>query len=155
MLVKLMVDLCIDDGAFYGAVRLMMGFGGLLVGVKWMLVVSIASDILIKLSGLLCKTTEWFETFNSGLVELHDGIISSCRIIEFVSIGIWPFLFTIAGDIDFVTSLLRYLGGMNSVLTFKHSPLITLVSEVPTVITGMDVSHGSPGRSDVSSIVSM
>ncbi|GAB4836180.1 Protein argonaute-4 [Ancistrocladus abbreviatus] len=47
------------------------------------------------------------------------------------------------------------IGGMNSMLTIEHSPSIPLVSKVPTVIIGMDVSHGSPGRSDVPSIAAV
>ena len=47
------------------------------------------------------------------------------------------------------------LGGMNSLLTVEHSPSIPLVSKSPTLILGMDVSHGSPGRSDVPSIAAV
>ncbi|XP_021815302.1 protein argonaute 4A-like [Prunus avium] len=44
---------------------------------------------------------------------------------------------------------------MNSLLTVEHSPSIHLVSKCPTLILGMDVSHGSPGRSDVPSIAAV
>ncbi|VAH60215.1 unnamed protein product [Triticum turgidum subsp. durum] len=44
------------------------------------------------------------------------------------------------------------LGGMNSLLQIEMSPSIPLVSKVPTLILGMDVSHGSPGQSDIPSI---
>ncbi|KAJ8421144.1 hypothetical protein Cgig2_007605 [Carnegiea gigantea] len=47
---------------------------------------------------------------------------------------------------------LLFLGGLNSMLAVEHSPSIPLVSKVPTIILGMDVSHGSPGHSDVPSI---
>ncbi|CAL9004903.1 unnamed protein product [Prunus brigantina] len=47
------------------------------------------------------------------------------------------------------------LGGMNSLLQVEHSPSIPLVSKCPTLILGMDVSHGSPGRSDVPSIAAV
>ncbi|KAL0387712.1 UNVERIFIED_CONTAM: protein argonaute 4A [Sesamum radiatum] len=47
------------------------------------------------------------------------------------------------------------LGGINSLLTIEHTPSIPLVSSVPTLIVGMDVSHGSPGRSDVPSIAAV
>ncbi|KAA8514775.1 hypothetical protein F0562_017954 [Nyssa sinensis] len=47
------------------------------------------------------------------------------------------------------------LGGLNSLLTVEHSPSIPVVSKVPTIILGMDVSHGSPGRSDVPSIAAV
>ncbi|KAL0455701.1 UNVERIFIED_CONTAM: protein argonaute 4A [Sesamum latifolium] len=47
------------------------------------------------------------------------------------------------------------LGGINSLLTIEHTPSIPLISSVPTLIVGMDVSHGSPGRSDVPSIAAV
>ncbi|KAM3397998.1 protein argonaute 4-like [Capsicum galapagoense] len=47
------------------------------------------------------------------------------------------------------------LGGLNSMLTVEHSPSIPMVSKVPTIIIGMDVSHGSPGQSDVPSIAAV
>lgn len=40
-------------------------------------------------------------------------------------------------------------------LTVEHTPSIPLVSKVPTIILGMDVSHGSPGHSDVPSIAAV
>ncbi|XP_038986924.1 protein argonaute 4B-like isoform X2 [Phoenix dactylifera] len=47
------------------------------------------------------------------------------------------------------------LGGMNSLLQIEDSPTIPFVSKTPTIILGMDVSHGSPGRSDVPSIAAV
>ncbi|KAG5239467.1 protein argonaute 4A [Salix suchowensis] len=47
------------------------------------------------------------------------------------------------------------LGGMNSLLSTEHAPSIPLVSKRPTLILGMDVSHGSPGHSDVPSIAAV
>ncbi|KAF9605295.1 hypothetical protein IFM89_015911, partial [Coptis chinensis] len=47
------------------------------------------------------------------------------------------------------------LGGLNSLLAVEHSPSIPLVSKVPTIILGMDVSHGSPGQSDIPSIAAV
>ncbi|KAH9686802.1 protein argonaute 4B [Citrus sinensis] len=47
------------------------------------------------------------------------------------------------------------LGGMNSLLTLEHSRSIPLVSKPVTMILGMDVSHGSPGRSDLPSIAAV
>ncbi|KAF2297280.1 hypothetical protein GH714_020618 [Hevea brasiliensis] len=47
------------------------------------------------------------------------------------------------------------LGGLNSLLAVEHTPSIPLVSKVPTIILGMDVSHGSPGHSDVPSIAAV
>jgi len=45
------------------------------------------------------------------------------------------------------------LGGMNSLLSDEHSGSIPIVLKVPTLISGMDVSHGSPGQSDIPSIL--
>ncbi|XP_073040534.1 protein argonaute 4-like [Primulina eburnea] len=47
------------------------------------------------------------------------------------------------------------LGGLNSMLAGEQSSTIPLVSKVPTLILGMDVSHGSPGQSDVPSIAAV
>ncbi|KAG9458483.1 hypothetical protein H6P81_002991 [Aristolochia fimbriata] len=47
------------------------------------------------------------------------------------------------------------LGGINSLLAVEHAPSIPQVSKVPTLILGMDVSHGSPGQSDVPSIAAV
>ncbi|KAL7227320.1 hypothetical protein ACSBR1_022208 [Camellia fascicularis] len=47
------------------------------------------------------------------------------------------------------------LGGLNSMLSVEHSPSIPLISKVPTIILGMDVSHGSPGHSDIPSIAAV
>ncbi|KAJ7949449.1 Argonaute family protein [Quillaja saponaria] len=47
------------------------------------------------------------------------------------------------------------VGGMNSFLAVEHSPYMPLVSKSPTLILGMDVSHGSPGRSEMPSIAAV
>lgn len=47
------------------------------------------------------------------------------------------------------------LGGLNTLLAVEQTPSIPLVSKVPTIILGMDVSHGSPGHSDVPSIAAV
>ncbi|KAF6159168.1 hypothetical protein GIB67_032785 [Kingdonia uniflora] len=47
------------------------------------------------------------------------------------------------------------LGGINSLLDVEHVPSIPLVTEVPTMILGIDVSHGSPGQSDSPSIAAV
>ncbi|KAF7831507.1 protein argonaute 4-like [Senna tora] len=47
------------------------------------------------------------------------------------------------------------LGGLNSLLSIEHSPSIPIVSKAPTIILGMDVSHGSPGQSDIPSIAAV
>ncbi|KAI9176883.1 hypothetical protein LWI28_008243 [Acer negundo] len=47
------------------------------------------------------------------------------------------------------------LGGINSLLAIEHSSHIPLIKDAPTLILGMDVSHGSPGRSDVPSIAAV
>ncbi|KAA8516309.1 hypothetical protein F0562_016602 [Nyssa sinensis] len=47
------------------------------------------------------------------------------------------------------------LGGLNSLLSVEPSRSIPVVSDNPTMIFGMDVSHGSPGRSNVPSIAAV
>ncbi|CAN6574208.1 unnamed protein product [Malus baccata var. baccata] len=47
------------------------------------------------------------------------------------------------------------LGGVNSLLAIEHSSLVPLVKDTPTMILGMDVSHGSPGRSDIPSVAAV
>lgn len=44
---------------------------------------------------------------------------------------------------------------MNSLLVVERAHSIPLISNVPTLILGMDVSHGSPGQSDVPSIAAV
>ncbi|KAF3639557.1 hypothetical protein FXO38_22586 [Capsicum annuum] len=46
----------------------------------------------------------------------------------------------------------RSLGGINSLLTMELAPILHQISQVPTIIIGMDISYGSPGRADVPSI---
>nr|QNU10184.1 argonaute 9 [Arabidopsis halleri] len=47
------------------------------------------------------------------------------------------------------------VGGLNSLLAIERSPAMPKVTQVPTIIVGMDVSHGSPGQSDVPSIAAV
>ncbi|KAL1204266.1 Protein argonaute 9 [Cardamine amara subsp. amara] len=47
------------------------------------------------------------------------------------------------------------LGGLNSLLALERSPAMPSVTKVPTIIVGMDVSHGSPGMSDIPSIAAV
>ncbi|KAM7498359.1 hypothetical protein LguiA_022773 [Lonicera macranthoides] len=47
------------------------------------------------------------------------------------------------------------LGGTNSLLAIELSSSIPLIKDTPTMILGMDVSHGSPGRSDIPSIAAV
>lgn len=47
------------------------------------------------------------------------------------------------------------LGGINSLLAIEHSGHIPLINDTPTLILGMDVSHGSPGQSDSPSIAAV
>ncbi|CAI9271843.1 unnamed protein product [Lactuca saligna] len=47
------------------------------------------------------------------------------------------------------------MGGINSLLSMEFANAIPLVSRTPTIIFGMDVSHGSPGRADVPSIAAV
>jgi len=44
---------------------------------------------------------------------------------------------------------------MNSQLGVEYARSIPIVSKVPTLILGMDVSHGSPGQSDIPSIAAV
>jgi hypothetical protein len=47
------------------------------------------------------------------------------------------------------------LGGLNTLLQMEVSRSIPIVSETPTIILGMDVSHGQPGQSDRPSIAAV
>lgn len=47
------------------------------------------------------------------------------------------------------------LGGINSFLSVENSSSIPIISEKPTMIIGMDVSHGSPGQSDIPSVAAV
>jgi len=44
---------------------------------------------------------------------------------------------------------------MNSLLGVEHTPSIPIVSKAPTLILGMDVSHGSPGQTEIPSIAAV
>ncbi|KAJ0469097.1 putative post-transcriptional gene silencing PAZ-Argonaute family protein [Helianthus annuus] len=60
---------------------------------------------------------------------------------------------------QYLTNLLLKINakmdGINSLLSMEHLHSIPLVSQAPTIIFGMDVSHGAPGRSDVPSIAAV
>ncbi|PIA49690.1 hypothetical protein AQUCO_01300448v1 [Aquilegia coerulea] len=63
-----------------------------------------------------------------------------------------------ANDQYFTNLLLKInakLGGVNSELDLEDGRKIPLVSRYPTMILGMDVSHGSPGQVDVPSIAAV
>ncbi|KAM5580524.1 protein argonaute 16 [Rosa sericea] len=47
------------------------------------------------------------------------------------------------------------LGGINSLLATEHSGVVSLIKDTPTMILGMDVSHGPPGRSDIPSVAAV
>ncbi|XAR55319.1 hypothetical protein NMG60_11035360 [Bertholletia excelsa] len=47
------------------------------------------------------------------------------------------------------------LGGINSLLAIEYFSSIPLIKDTPTMILGVDVSHGSPGRSDIPSIAAV
>ncbi|KAL6990566.1 Protein argonaute 16, partial [Sarracenia purpurea var. burkii] len=47
------------------------------------------------------------------------------------------------------------LGGTNSLLAIELSSLVPMIKDTPTMILGMDVSHGSPGQSDIPSIAAV
>ncbi|EEC81834.1 hypothetical protein OsI_25587 [Oryza sativa Indica Group] len=79
---------------------------------------------------------------------LHEmGIITQC-IVPSVKMN----------DQYYTNVLLKInakLGGMNSKLSLEHRHMIPIVNQTPTLILGMDVSHGSPGRADVPSIAAV
>ncbi|XP_057740880.1 protein argonaute 16 [Arachis stenosperma] len=47
------------------------------------------------------------------------------------------------------------LGGVNSLLAIEHSGHLPLIKDTPTMILGMDVSHGPPGQSNLPSIAAV
>ncbi|XP_020583523.1 protein argonaute 4B-like [Phalaenopsis equestris] len=47
------------------------------------------------------------------------------------------------------------LGGLNSLLQIENTSANPIISRAATIILGMDVCHGSPGRSDVPSIAAV
>ncbi|KAK9924461.1 hypothetical protein M0R45_032828 [Rubus argutus] len=47
------------------------------------------------------------------------------------------------------------LGGTNSLLATEDSGFVPLIKHNPTLILGMDVSHGPPGRSDIPSVAAV
>ncbi|KAL1205751.1 Protein argonaute 6 [Cardamine amara subsp. amara] len=47
------------------------------------------------------------------------------------------------------------LGGINSLLEIEISCSIPLINKIPTLILGMDVSHGPPGRANVPSVAAV
>lgn len=55
----------------------------------------------------------------------------------------------------FNLSIVLQLGGLNSLLGVESSPSLPIVSKAPTLILGMDVSHGSPGQTDIPSIAAV
>ncbi|KAF6146615.1 hypothetical protein GIB67_008901 [Kingdonia uniflora] len=54
--------------------------------------------------------------------------------------------------INILLKINENLGGLNSMLTTEHGLNIPMISKAPTMMLGMDVSHGSPGQADVLSI---
>ncbi|PWA93029.1 Argonaute/Dicer protein, PAZ [Artemisia annua] len=59
-------------------------------------------------------------------------------------------------NIELKLRLIGYkLGGLNSMLAIEHSASVPVISKAPTIILGMDVSHGSPDQSDVLSIAAV
>ncbi|XP_052208551.1 protein argonaute 16 [Diospyros lotus] len=47
------------------------------------------------------------------------------------------------------------LGGKNTLLAIEYSSRVPLIKDTPTMILGMDVSHGSPGQPDTPSIAAV
>ncbi|XP_015696506.1 protein argonaute 16 [Oryza brachyantha] len=79
---------------------------------------------------------------------LHEmGIITQCIVPS-----------TKMNDQYYTNVLLKInakLGGMNCKLSLEHRHMIPIVNQTPTLILGMDVSHGSPGRADIPSIAAV
>lgn len=44
---------------------------------------------------------------------------------------------------------------MNSILAIEQPSRVPVIKDTPTMILGMDVSHGSPGCSDIPSIAAV
>ncbi|CAL4902553.1 unnamed protein product [Urochloa decumbens] len=74
------------------------------------------------------------------------GIVTQCLAPMRVND---PYLFNLLMKIN------AKLGGLNSLLQIETSLAIPHVSKVPTIILGMDVSHGHPGQSDRPSIAAV
>lgn len=47
------------------------------------------------------------------------------------------------------------LGGINSSVSVEYKQSIPIIHENPTLILGLHISHGSPGRSDLPSIAAV
>ncbi|KAJ3669410.1 hypothetical protein LUZ60_011360 [Juncus effusus] len=47
------------------------------------------------------------------------------------------------------------MGGLNAMLSVEHLKTIPIVHSTPTLILGLDVSHGMPGRNDLPSIAAV
>ncbi|KAJ4771652.1 Argonaute [Rhynchospora pubera] len=80
------------------------------------------------------------------LADRHVGIVTQCLAPTRV-------------NDQYLTNLLLKinvkLGGMNSILQIENPPSSSLICKVPTIILGLDVSHGSPGQSDHPSIAAV
>lgn len=85
----------------------------------------------------------------------NDQYLTNC-LLKINAKVIFFFLCTIR---SFASCVLMHitlqLGGLNSMLSVERTPAFTVISKVPTIILGMDVSHGSPGQSDVPSIAAV
>ncbi|KAM0005101.1 putative post-transcriptional gene silencing PAZ-Argonaute family [Helianthus debilis subsp. tardiflorus] len=77
---------------------------------------------------------------------VEDGIVTQCMA---------PARVTDAYLASLLLKINAKMGGLNSLLSVECLQSIPLVSKISTIIFGMDVSHGSPGRSDVPSIAAV
>ncbi|KAJ4976017.1 hypothetical protein NE237_001123 [Protea cynaroides] len=100
----------------------------------------IEEDPLWKRAGPVVRVIRWpWKRKN-----LHEwGIVTQCISPIKINDQYWT---------NVLLKINSKLGGINSILAIEHSPCIPFIKETPTMILGMDVSHGSPGRSDVPSI---
>ncbi|KFK28673.1 hypothetical protein AALP_AA7G031700 [Arabis alpina] len=102
---------------------------------------------------LLCFLAEWKISNVYGpwkkKILVESGIVNQC---------VAPLANANVNDQYLTNVLLKInakLGGLNSVLAIERSRSMPLVMRVPTIIIGMDVSHGSPGQSAVPSIAAV
>ncbi|KAK9194300.1 hypothetical protein WN944_005004 [Citrus x changshan-huyou] len=103
-------------------------------------------------------------SINSRFAKVEGRILSAPRIfVQAAKIDHWAVVnFSARYDIrSLCRDLIRFgemkgiLGGLNSLLAIEQSKNLPLVSKVPTIIFGMDVSHGSPGHSNVPSVATV
>ncbi|KAM0919337.1 hypothetical protein ACQ4PT_008258 [Festuca glaucescens] len=121
-----------------------------------------------------CEVYGWFMAFFCHcLLPFPISMISCCRIYDTYLLQPGPWKRKCLAEFGIVTQCLAparvndnylnnvllkinaKLGGLNALLQVEVSRGIPIVSEAPTIILGMDVSHGQPGQSDRPSIAAV